>query len=281
MINSNLVSPRRLRTLIRARLCIVVDCRFDLGNPEGGRGKYLQNHIPGAHYAHLDDDLSSPVTAKSGRHPLPETGAFADYLGSIGWSEEFMLVAYDDAGNAIASRLWWLMKYFGHSAALLDGGIQAWVGEDYPLESGPVILPATLAPNLIPNQRATVKAEDILNGIESGRLNVLDARAPDRFSGETEPLDTKAGHIPGALNRPFQLNLDESGRFKQPEQLCREFEALLGDRNPSQLANSCGSGVTACHNAFAMELAGLSPAVLYPGSWSEWIRDPERPIETV
>jgi thiosulfate/3-mercaptopyruvate sulfurtransferase len=280
MQNNQLVSARRLRSLIRARLCIVVDCRFDLSNPDKKREDWLESHIPGAMYAHLDKDLASPVTDSSGRHPLPDPSDFADYLASVGWSSDKLLVAYDDASNAIAARLWWLMRYFGETAALLDGGLQAWINAGFPLESGPIILSATYPSELSGNPSMIVNADTVLNGISSGDLRVLDARAPERYSGEAEPLDTKAGHIPGALNRPFQFNLNEQGCFKTPEALRNEFASLLGDLEPGQLAHSCGSGVTACHNLFAMERAGLSPPVLYPGSWSEWIRDPARPIET-
>jgi len=191
-----------------------------------------------------------------------------------------LLVAYDDGSNAIAARLWWLMRYFGLQASLLDGGLAAWKAAGLPLESGSVLLQATNPSELIGHRDMIVSCEQILEGQAMGRLKVMDARAAERFSGEVEPLDSKAGHIPGAVNRPFQLNLDEDLCFKAPEVLRTEFDRLLAGRRVSQVAHSCGSGVTACHNYFAMELAGLGPTKLYPGSWSEWIRDPARPIET-
>lgn len=280
MATDNLVSAAELEPLIDSDRCVVVDCRFEFANTSRGRAAWLAGHIPGAAYAHLDDDLSSPVMARTGRHPLPDTDRFADYLASIGWSAGKLLVAYDEGSNAVASRLWWLMRYHGQPAALLDGGLSAWQASGRPLESGETVRPAAAKAKLAPDPGMTVGAADILRDLGRDGLIVLDARASQRFSGEVETLDNRAGHIPGSLNRPFGANLQAGGRFKAPEQLRAEFRALLGERDPVSVAHSCGSGVTACHNLFAMELAGLNGARLYPGSWSEWIRDPDRPIET-
>lgn len=275
-----LLSPKRLAHLAAAGRCVVVDCRFDFSSTNKGHNDYLAGHIPAACYAHLDHDLASSVTPLSGRHPLPEPGAFANFLGRIGWNADQLLVAYDERNNAIASRLWWLMRYFGQNAALLDGGLEAWKRAGFALESGSVASESSDAVELVGNAAMTVSLEDILADLGQSSLTLIDARAPERFSGETEPLDTRAGHIPGALNRPLGFNLGDSGQFKRPEQLRLEFEALLQQRPLNSVVNSCGSGVTACHNRFAMELAGLGESRVYPGSWSEWVRDESRPIET-
>jgi thiosulfate/3-mercaptopyruvate sulfurtransferase len=275
-----LVSAAELDSLIRNGRAIAVDCRFDFADPDKGRSDWLAGHVPGAAYAHLDNDLSSPVEAHTGRHPLPSTASFAEFLGRIGWAPGTLLVAYDEGSNAVASRLWWLMEYFGQPAALLDGGLAAWQAARLPLEAGEPVPSPQPPPDLEPRAGTTVGSDDILSDVGRDDLLVLDARASPRFTGEMETLDTRAGHIPGSVNRPFGSNLTPMGRFKEAEQLRREFETLLHSRGPGSVAHSCGSGVTACHNLFAMELAGLTGSRLYPGSWSEWIRDPDRPIET-
>jgi thiosulfate/3-mercaptopyruvate sulfurtransferase len=275
-----LVSPARLDELIQNSQCTVVDCRFDLSDPQSGKAAWLAGHIPGAGYAHLDDDLAAPVEAHTGRHPLPGAARFAEFLASAGWSKDKLLVAYDDRSNAISARLWWMMRYFGHSAALLDGGLAAWIESGRPLETGaPAVVPSNRE-NLVPDQRLAVSTATLRAHLESPGWLVLDARARERYTGQVENLDTKAGHIPGALNRPFGENLDQSGRFSTPESLKSQFETLLGPGNAGKVVHSCGSGVTACHNLFAMELAGLGFTRLYPGSWSEWIRNPAMPVRT-
>jgi thiosulfate/3-mercaptopyruvate sulfurtransferase len=279
-INKMLLGPEQLAALLAERACVVVDCRFDLLDVNKGRQGYLEGHIPGAHYAHLDHDLASPITELSGRHPLPDTAEFATFLSKIGWDSSRLLVAHDDGNNALASRLWWLMRYFGQDAALLDGGFNAWSQAGLPLEAGEVGVEPSAIMSLQPDPNMTVSLRTIKNQLDQPSLTLVDARAPERYSGEFEPLDTQAGHIPGALNRPLGLNVDESGRFKSPDALRAEFEKLLGDRPLESVVHSCGSGVTACHNRFAMELAGLTDSRVYPGSWSEWSRDPSRPIET-
>jgi thiosulfate/3-mercaptopyruvate sulfurtransferase len=278
MSSELLVSAQSLHELIQAGRCVVVDCRFDLSGPEKGHADWLAAHVPGAGYAHLDNDLAAPITPHSGRHPLPDAAVFAEFLASLAWSPGTLLVAYDDGSNAIAGRLWWLMRYFGQEAALLDGGLAAWVAAGLPLESGAIQQAPSEVTKLEGDARMMVSSVQLQNDIDAGRLMVLDARSPQRFSGRVEMLDSKGGHIPGALNRPLELNLAEDGKFKQPVDLRSEFEAVLGGWDPSRVAHSCGSGVTACHNLFAMELAGLGASLLYPGSWSEWIRDPARPI---
>jgi thiosulfate/3-mercaptopyruvate sulfurtransferase len=275
-----LVSPAELEALIDDRRCVVVDCRFEFSDTGKGRADWLAGHVPGAAYAHLDDDLSSPIDEHSGRHPLPDTDRFAQFLAAIGWRPGMLLVAYDEGSNAVASRLWWLMRYYRNSGALLDGGLAAWVASGRPLESGPTALRASPVPDLLPDEDMVVATADILKRLGSDEQLVLDARASQRFRGEVEPLDSRAGHIPDSLNRPFGANLEPGGRFKSPRDLRDDYEALLGRRSAESVVHSCGSGVTACHNLFAMELAGISGSRLYPGSWSEWIRDPQRPIAT-
>jgi thiosulfate/3-mercaptopyruvate sulfurtransferase len=280
MNNEMLVSAPRLNEMIQADQCIVIDCRFALTDPEKGRADWLDSHIPGSCYAHLDQDLAAPVTQHSGRHPLPNIADFAQFLASCGWVPGKLLVACDDGSNAIAARLWWLMGWVNQPAALLDGGFAAWVNAGLPLESGPPTVPAAPVAKLFADEKMTVTVRQVEANLDSSEFITIDARGAERFSGRVEPLDSKGGHIPGALNRPFQSNLADDGCFKKPDALRAEFSELIGDLNAENIVHSCGSGVTACHNLFAMELALLQDSRLYPGSWSEWIREPGRPIET-
>lgn len=275
-----LLTATQLNELIRNGRCTVVDCRFDFTFKDKGRSDWLAGHIPGAFYAHLDDDLAAPVEDHSGRHPLPDASDFARYLSSIGWFPGKLLVAYDSGSNAISARLWWMMRYFGQPSALLDGGLAAWREAGLPLEPGEIRVAPSPQEHLVPHEHMAVSSELIHDSLDSPELTVLDARAAERFSGEVENLDSKAGHIPGALNRPFEDNLDGRGRFRSPDILKAQFREALGGADSSDVVHSCGSGVTACHNLFAMERAGLSGSRLYPGSWSEWIRDPRRPVAT-
>ena len=280
-MNSDLlIAPEALARLIAERECIVVDCRFDLGQPEKGYRDYLAGHIPGARFADLNRDLSSPITPHSGRHPLPEAHEFAEFLARLGWDASKTLVVYDERNSTLAVRLWWLMKYFGQTARILDGGMSTWVAAGLQLDSGETHVDAVTAPHLLARPELTTSADEILETRGTQAMFLVDARAKERFRGEVEPLDQKAGHIPGSLNRPTSENLDGSGRFKNSEVLRSELEQLIQGNAVSSVVNTCGSGVTACHNAFAMELAGLGPTRVYPGSWSEWIRDDSRPIET-
>lgn len=257
----------------------IIDCRFDLARPDAGLAAYRQAHIPGARYAHLDHDLAGPRTALSGRHPLPSAAAFAAACGRLGIGPGTPVVAYDDASGAFAARLWWLLRYFGHARVrLLDGGLAAWRAAGLPMAIGDPSPPDPAAAPFVPGPplERTVEAEQIARGAV-GRL--IDARAADRFAGRSEPIDPVAGHVPGAVNVPFAAALAADQRFRSPEALRELFAAALAGRPPPEAAVMCGSGVTACHGLFALALAGLPGAALYPGSWSEWIRDPARPVE--
>jgi len=279
MTQQILLSVQELRTAQENTECFIVDCRFVLDEPGAGYEDYLEAHIPGAVYAHLEDDLSGPVTSDSGRHPLPDADKFALFLGRSGWQPGFMLVAYDDAGGAIAARLWWLMRYFGHDcAALLDGGIPAWWAAGYELESGRVSTTSLPTENLKVCDDLVMTTAGIVEGLDRDGIVLADARARERFTGEIEPIDPVAGHIPGSVNYPYNNNLSPNGMFKTVEDVRNGLLTLTGSHEVQDLVHMCGSGVTACQNIFAAELAGLKGSKLYVGSWSEWIQDPSRPI---
>lgn len=260
---------------------VVVDCRFNLADPEAGRRAFHEGHIPGARYAHLDEDLAGPVTPTSGRHPLPDPERLAQTLGGWGINNVTQVVAYDDAGGAIAARLWWLLRWLGHRAcAVLDGGLPAWRGQDLPLDREIPAPHPTIFSVLHEDALSWVDSDYLLADRVSGDSLVIDARTPARYRGEQEPIDPVAGHIPGAVNLPYEGNLDNEGRFMDPQALRERFAAVLGERSAASAVHMCGSGVTACHNLLAMEAAGLAGSRLYAGSWSEWIRDPSRPMAT-
>ena len=259
---------------------VVVDCRFVLRDPEAGRRAYAAAHIPGARYAHLNDDLSAPVTAQTGRHPLPDTARLARRLGEWGIDHNKQIVAYDDSSGAIAARLWWLLRWLGHDAvAVLNGDWRVWLRERRPQTADASAVTATTF-NPRPGSLPQVKADAVLQTVGTGRALLLDARSEERFRGEVEPFDKVAGHIPGAVNLPFEDNLQPNGCFLPAAALREQYRALLGDRASATVTHMCGSGVTACHNLLAMEHAGLAGSRLYVGSWSEWITDPNRPIAT-
>jgi len=270
---------------------VVFDCRHNLADPNGGRQAYETGHVPGAHFMHLDFDLAGPLSGSNGRHPLPDPEALAQRLGTLGVLRSTQVVAYDDANGAFAARLWWLLRWIGHDAvAVMDGGIQRWTAEGHPLTSGPDPhaqgmvsegMPVSAEPVGLPivlQHETWVPVEVIEENLVRPTYLIIDARAPDRFRGENETLDRVGGHIPGAVNRFFRNNLDAAGNFKSAEVLKEEFGQLLGGRAPNTVISQCGSGVTACHNLLAMEIAGISGAKLYPGSWSEWSSDPKRPV---
>jgi thiosulfate/3-mercaptopyruvate sulfurtransferase len=252
-----------------------------LANPDTGGYAYRHGHIPNARYAHLDKDLSSRITDRTGRHPLPDFNELAKKIAACGISNHTQIVVYDDAGGAFAGRSWWLFRCLGHdNVAVLDGGIQQWQRQGYALTTHlPHIKPASFRAYLNPN--LWLSASQVEDGIASRRIKLIDARTPERYRGEQEPIDPVAGHIPYALNRAFQRNLNAQGLFLSPEQLRTEFKQLIGNTKPEQVVHYCGSGVTACHNLLAMEHAGLTGSRLYAGSWSEWIRNKNRAVATV
>ena len=255
----------------------VFDCRHDLARPDWGTEEYAMAHIPGALFAHLDRDLSAPKNGRNGRHPLPEPAVFAAWLGRQGVKPEDQVVCYDAGDGAFAARLWWMLRWVGHEAvAVLDGGLAKWLAEGRSVTSA-VLQFARSGYAAAPRSELPVDVAFVES--ERDRLLLLDARAPVRFRGEKEPIDPVAGRIPGAINRFCIENLTSESRFKGADELRAEYSALLGGRPPQEVVHYCGSGVAACHNVLAMEIAGLAGSRLYAGSWSEWISDPRRPRE--
>jgi thiosulfate/3-mercaptopyruvate sulfurtransferase len=254
----------------------VFDCRHDLMKPELGAQQYREAHIPGALFAHLEHDLSAPRDGRNGRHPLPRPDAFVAWLGRRGVRPQDQVVCYDAGAGATAARLWWMLRWVGHGAvAVLDGGLAKWLKEGRPVDAAvqqpqPITYPSRTA-------SGTMDARAVHAGLDD--FHLLDARAPARYRGEQEPIDPVAGHIPGASNRFNMDNVLPDGTFKRSDSLRKEFLAILKDQKPETFVHYCGSGVSACHNLLAMEIAGLPGGKLYPGSWSEWIADPSRPRE--
>jgi len=259
---------------------VVCDCRHDLVKTAAGREAYAQAHIPGARFVHVDHDLSAPLTGSNGRHPLPDPAKFVARLGVLGIDNGKQVVAYDASGGAYAARLWWMLRWVGHeTVAVLDGGWDAWTAAGQRVTTEPpAFIPAHYAPSIRTDLARGAAALVPAQGKPTPLL--IDARSPDRFRGENETLDPVAGHIPGAVNRFFRLNLDVDGRFKAAATLRAEFDKTFGAATPSDVVHYCGSGITACHNLLAMEIAGLAGSRLYPGSWSEWIADRSRPVAT-
>jgi thiosulfate/3-mercaptopyruvate sulfurtransferase len=259
----------------------IVDCRFELKQPEAGRVSYLQEHIPGAVYADLDNDLAAPVGAGTGRHPLPDPAVLAKTFGRLGISASTQVVVYDDLTGGVAARAWWLLRWLGHErVALLEGGISRWRALGYPLEDGDIsVVPQIFA--AAPRPDLVLETDDILaDGLPCKNLQLVDARAATRFSGEAEPIDPVAGHIPGAINLPFPVSINDDGTWKSQDQLRQLWSGVLGSGQNAPWSVMCGSGVTACHLAISGLLAGLPEPRLYVGSWSEWIRDPDRIVAT-
>jgi thiosulfate/3-mercaptopyruvate sulfurtransferase len=273
----SLIQVDELRPHLDDASFVVFDCRHDLMRPDAGAQAYAQAHIPGARFAHSDTDLSGAKTARSGRHPLPEPARFMAWLGSQGVDSSKQVIAYDHAGGASATRLWWMLRWLGHdNVAVLDGGWEGWVKAGAPTTAEQPAIKATTFSGR--PRDVSVDVGYVLSHLNQPSMVVIDARAPERYRGETEPIDPVAGHIPGALNRLYKDNLGTDGRFKSAQELRAAFQALLQKRAPEQVVHQCGSGVSACHNILAMEIAGLSGSRLYPGSWSEWCADPARPV---
>ena len=273
-MHTTLVSTQQLADNLAAWR--VFDCRHDLAKPDWGFEEFQKAHLPGALFAHLDRDLSGPKTGNNGRHPLPEPRAFASWLGKQGLQPADQVVCYDGGPGAMAARLWWMLRWVGHeTVAVLDGGYAKWQREGRPTtadvaEFSPVTYPGRAKTSMVAQLSLVEK--------KLRKAALLDARAPARYRGEQEPIDPVAGRIPGAKNRFNNDNLAPEGTFKKPALLRAEFESILADRNAAEIIHYCGSGVAACHNALAMEIAGLTGSRTYIGSWSEWSADPARPI---
>ncbi len=274
-----LVEANEVATNLDNPTWVVVDCRFSLDDTELGRRQYCEGHVPGAVYAHVDEDLSARVIpGATGRHPLPDPEVLASTFGSWGIGDGMQVVAYDDAAGAMAARLWWLLKWLGHQAvAVLDGGWSAWVEGSHPVsDTAEAPAPRQFTPRLQSHMVATTAEVEAL--LEDPAYRLLDARAADRFRGENETIDPVAGHIPGAISAPYEGNLDEAGRFLSRAELRERYERLLGPVPVEHAIAYCGSGVTGAHNVLAIAHAGLGEAKLYAGSWSKWITDPQRPV---
>jgi thiosulfate/3-mercaptopyruvate sulfurtransferase len=276
---SSLISVDGLAKFIESSKWVIVDCRFWLDDTEKGRLAYQESHIPGAFYAHLDDDLSGPIVAgKTGRHPLPDVDVLSQKLGLWGISSETQVVVYDDRSGMIAARLWWLLHWMGHeNVAVLDGGFPVWVASGYPVNDQiPEPESSKFTPKIQTQMIATTN--DVLNRFGDPGYMLVDSRVPERYQGIEEPIDPVAGHIPGAVNHPFARNIDVNGNFQLKPILRGRFDSLFGGISTNQVTFYCGSGVTAAVNVLAVFHSGLGMPQLYAGSWSEWITDPERPI---
>jgi thiosulfate/3-mercaptopyruvate sulfurtransferase len=279
MAYTTLISAAELAEHLDDPAWVVVDCRFELADTERGRRDYRARHIPGALYAHLDEDLSGPVIpGQTGRHPLPEIEAFASTLGGWGIGDGGQVVAYDDASGGIAARLWWLLRWLGHDeVAVLDGGWAFWSTQGLPSRAGLESKPARRF-QARPRPELLVTTATVERLRRKGRPGLFDSRTADRYRGENETIDPIAGHIPGAVSAPYPDNLGPDGQFLPKEMLRARFQALLGDVPAGQAVFYCGSGVTAAQNLLALAHAGLGQARLYGGSWSQWIVDPRRPV---
>jgi thiosulfate/3-mercaptopyruvate sulfurtransferase len=279
---AQLISPQPLAERQQSPGLVILDCRFALEDPDYGRCSYAEGHIEGAQYADLERHLSGPVTkGVTGRHPLPVADTLAQQLRAWGINADTDVVLYDDGPGAFAARAWWLLAWLGKrdGVFILDGGLKAWHAAGFPLSlDAPVIQPGTFAGT--PDNHLLLDAEHLHKRLGQPGLTLIDARAQPRFRGEVEPIDPVAGHIPGAQCAAFSENLGSDGRFLPVEQLKQRFADQLKGRSPDELVAYCGSGVTACHNLFALSLAGYPLGKLYAGSWSEWITDPAREIAT-
>jgi thiosulfate/3-mercaptopyruvate sulfurtransferase len=279
MTYTNLIEPSDLLDNLENPAWVIVDCRFDLTKPDWGLQEYQSEHIPGAVYANLSQDLSAPIGPLTGRHPLPKMETFANRLSAWGIDLTKQVIVYDTTSGSFAVRLWWLLRLVGHEAvAVLDGGFGKWKSDNLPTHSGiETNQPTTFhLPKNLPNNKF-VTADEVDQIRTDPNFVLIDARSPERFRGEQETIDSVAGHIPGAVNRFYGLNLQADGTFKPKSVLKAEFENLLKGTDPKHVVVYCGSGVTSIHHLLALDVVGLKGARLYPGSWSEWIRDPKRP----
>ena len=280
MRHQTLIDADTLHRALQDDAPVLLDCRYDLADPAAGRRAFADAHLPGARHVDLATDLSGPVTDTSGRHPLPEPAVLAARLGALGITADTQVVCYDAADGSFAARAWWLLRWLGHGdVAVLDGGFAAWTAAGLPTISGdmPPVPAETPALPIRPPRVHAVAIDEIARNLGSAQQLLVDARAAARYRGEHEPIDPVAGHIPGAVNRPFVDNLAD-GRFKPADLLATQWQALLDRHAVDQLVVYCGSGVTACHHLLALAHAGMPGARLYAGSWSEWCRDTARPV---
>lgn len=274
-----LVSTPQLAAHLDDPTWVIFDCRHDLADVAKGERLYREGHIPGAHFASVDAELSGTKSGTNGRHPLPAPEVFAAFLARHGISDTSKIVAYDDAGGLYAARLWWMARWIGlANVALLDGGWQKWIAEKRPVTTTVPAQPRLATLHARPTAAMVWTATDVMRRLNDSASTLIDARAAERYRGEVEPIDPVGGHIPGAVNRFYKANLNADLTFRPREDLKREFETLLAHKRPEDAGHQCGSGITACANLFAMEYAGLPGSKLYAGSWSEWIADPSRPI---
>ena len=278
---TTLISAEQLARQLDNPNLVVFDCRFSLADSQAGHRVYRQSHIPNARYADLNQDLSSTPQSYTGRHPLPDFKTLAAKLGSWGVNNRSQVVVYDDASGAFAGRMWWLLRSMGHDAvAVLDGGFPYWQKQGLPVTTKlPQPTPAIFRTYLDPKQ--WLSAQEVENALARQTISLIDARTPERYAGLQEPIDPVAGHVPKALNHPYQRNLNQHGLFLDPLELQKQFKAIGLADNPDRVVHMCGSGVTACHNLLAMEVAGLCGSRLYPGSWSDWISNRNRNVAKV
>lgn len=278
MIYKTLINAKTVHENLKNPNWVIVDCRFSLAKPDLGAFLYRHGHIPNAHYANINTDLSSPVTAQTGRHPLPNAQQLSKKIGAWGINNQTQIVVYDDANGAFAARFWWLLRFLGHeNVAVLDGGIGQWQAAKYEITTDLPKIKNEIF-RIYPALNDFLNAPQLETEIAKKTIRLIDARTPERYRGEQESIDFVAGHIPYALNRPFQQNLDEKGLFFSPDILRDQFTKLLGNFKSEETVHYCGSGVTACHNVLAMEHAQLQGSKLYAGSWSEWIVNKNRTI---
>lgn len=278
MAYTTLITATKLQENLDNPDWVIIDCRFSLADTNAGSFAYRHGHIPNARYAHINKDLSSAVKDTGGRHPLPDFNLLTKKMGAWGISNNSQVIVYDDAGGAFAGRLWWLLRYLGHDqCAVLSGGYTHWKKLKLPVTTRlPSIKPRIFRPYL--NTTLWLGALQVQNALAQKSICLIDARTPERYRGEHEPIDPIAGHIPYAINRPMQANLNAEGLFLPPELLLRQFKQLIGSTAPNHVVHYCGSGITACHNLLAMEHAGLTGSRLYAGSWSEWIKNKNRTV---
>lgn len=278
-MQTTLISTEVLASHLDDSSWLIADCRYNLKDEHWGHGEYLASHVAGAVFVNLARDLAAPRTGTNGRHPLPSPDSMAATFDRLGIGGQTQVVAYDQDAGAFASRLWWMLRYMGHDAvAVLDGGFAKWTREGRPIRGGEERrAAATFTPNVRAAMRLTV--DDVTAHLGDPSVVLVDARSPERFAGQPDPLDNVSGHIPGARNRFYRHNVTEAGTMRPASELKAEFERVLANRSPKDAVLYCGSGVTACHNLLAMEHAGLKGAKLFPGSWSEWEADASRPVE--